>query len=230
MEGEEAAARLMEAPLSDQDAQELPEEGENGAEGAAAMEELTGSEDTEDGGVPAGLLQPDRDMLCSSSVDGECWGWQGGDSRDRAYPEPNPPGGFRQGRSLVKAAFLHPPAAVGVAVRCLSSQPGLAVPRRAQPAPQEAAPRSPTIILVLQVEQTLFSSPQLPRWTGRGALSFQPLTVSIAEPGAHRSWCAAPEGDGRGRGHLPAKGSLIPQMQLEKSPLPLLVPSKMQQD
>lgn len=80
MEGEEAAARLMEAPLSDQDAQELPEEGENGAEGAAAMEELTGSEDTEDGGVPAGLLQPDRDMLCSSSVDGECWGWQGGDN------------------------------------------------------------------------------------------------------------------------------------------------------
>ncbi|XP_068517573.1 DNA-binding protein RFXANK isoform X1 [Anas acuta] len=70
MEGEEAAARLMEAPLSDEDAQELPEEGENGAEGAAAMEELTGTEDTEDGGVPTGLLQPDRDILCSSSVDG----------------------------------------------------------------------------------------------------------------------------------------------------------------
>ncbi|EOA97590.1 DNA-binding protein RFXANK [Anas platyrhynchos] len=34
------------------------------------MEELTGTEDTEDGGVPTGLLQPDRDMLCSSSVDG----------------------------------------------------------------------------------------------------------------------------------------------------------------
>ncbi|XP_066839794.1 DNA-binding protein RFXANK isoform X1 [Anser cygnoides] len=70
MEGEEAAARLMEAPLSDEDAQELPEEGENGAEGAAAAEELTGTGDTEDGGVPVGLLRPDGDMLCSSSVDG----------------------------------------------------------------------------------------------------------------------------------------------------------------
>ncbi|NWZ25895.1 RFXK protein, partial [Asarcornis scutulata] len=63
MEGEEAAACLMEAPLSDEDAQELPEEGENGAEGAAAMGELTGTEDTEDGGVPTGLLQPDRDTF-----------------------------------------------------------------------------------------------------------------------------------------------------------------------
>ncbi|XP_035204066.1 DNA-binding protein RFXANK isoform X1 [Oxyura jamaicensis] len=70
MEGEEAAARLMEARLSDEDSQELPEEGEDGAEGAAAAEELTGTGDTEDGGVPVRILQPDRDMLCSSYVDG----------------------------------------------------------------------------------------------------------------------------------------------------------------
>lgn len=72
----------------------------------------------------------------------------------------------------------------------------------AQPAPQQVDPRSLRAALVLQVEQTLSRSPRLPRWTGRGALSARPLTVSVAEPGAHRCSGAAPAGDRHGGGHL----------------------------
>uniref|UniRef100_A0A8C2TJ01 Regulatory factor X associated ankyrin containing protein n=1 Tax=Coturnix japonica TaxID=93934 RepID=A0A8C2TJ01_COTJA len=63
MEGEE------EAPVNDGDNQELLEE-ENGAEGAAAMEEPAGTRDNGDGGVPPGLLQMDRGMQCSSCMEG----------------------------------------------------------------------------------------------------------------------------------------------------------------
>ncbi|NXE84351.1 RFXK protein, partial [Cochlearius cochlearius] len=60
MEGEEAVARPMEIPPNDGDAQELPKEGENGAEGAA--EELAATGDTGDSGAPPGCLRPDQDV------------------------------------------------------------------------------------------------------------------------------------------------------------------------
>ncbi|NXY78922.1 RFXK protein, partial [Glareola pratincola] len=62
MEGEEEVARLEETPPNDRDAQELRKECESGAEGAAATEELAGTGDTGDSGVPPGHLQPDQDM------------------------------------------------------------------------------------------------------------------------------------------------------------------------
>ncbi|NWR60613.1 RFXK protein, partial [Bucorvus abyssinicus] len=70
MEGEEAAARLMENPPKNENAQELPKEGENGAEGAAATEELAGTRDTGDSGVTLGCLRPDQDMPRSDCRDG----------------------------------------------------------------------------------------------------------------------------------------------------------------
>ncbi|NXT54240.1 RFXK protein, partial [Pluvianellus socialis] len=62
MEGEEAIARLVEPPLNDGDAREHPTESENGAKGAAAIEELAGTRDTGDSGVPPGCLRPDQDV------------------------------------------------------------------------------------------------------------------------------------------------------------------------
>ncbi|NXG91764.1 RFXK protein, partial [Stercorarius parasiticus] len=62
MEGEEEDARLVETPPNDRDAQELWKEGGNGAKGAAAAEELSGTGDTGDSGAPPGHLQPDQDM------------------------------------------------------------------------------------------------------------------------------------------------------------------------
>ncbi|XP_009578546.1 PREDICTED: DNA-binding protein RFXANK, partial [Fulmarus glacialis] len=60
--GEEAVAHLVETPPNDGDAQELPKEGENGAEGAAAAEELAATRDTGDSGAPPGCLRLDQDM------------------------------------------------------------------------------------------------------------------------------------------------------------------------
>lgn len=74
MEGEEAAACLVQNPPKNGDAQEQPKEGENGAEGAAAAEELAGTRDTGDSGVTLGCLRPDQDMPRSDRGDGECWG------------------------------------------------------------------------------------------------------------------------------------------------------------
>ena len=74
MEGEEAVARLVETPPNDGDAQELPKEGENRAEGAAAAEELAATGDTGDSGAPSGRLRLDQDMPCLDHGDGECWG------------------------------------------------------------------------------------------------------------------------------------------------------------
>ncbi|NXW85341.1 RFXK protein, partial [Alopecoenas beccarii] len=54
MESEEATA---ETPPNIRDTQELPKEAENGAEGAAAAEELVGTGDTGDSGVPTGCLR-----------------------------------------------------------------------------------------------------------------------------------------------------------------------------
>ncbi|NXT45098.1 RFXK protein, partial [Pelecanoides urinatrix] len=65
MEGEEVVARLVETPPNDGDAQELPKEGENGAEGAAAAtegEELAATRDTGDSGTPVGRLRLDQDL------------------------------------------------------------------------------------------------------------------------------------------------------------------------
>ena len=74
MEGEEAVARLVDHPPNSRVTQEPPKEGENGAGGAAAAEELTGSEDAGDSGVPTGHLRPDRDTPRSEHGDGERWG------------------------------------------------------------------------------------------------------------------------------------------------------------
>ncbi|KAK2542204.1 Rfxank [Columba guinea] len=68
MEGEEAAARLAETPPNNRDSQELPTEGENGAEGAAGAEELAG--DTGDSGVPTGCLRLERDVPRVEHTDG----------------------------------------------------------------------------------------------------------------------------------------------------------------
>ncbi|NXU28606.1 RFXK protein, partial [Thalassarche chlororhynchos] len=64
MEGEEAVARLVETPLNNGDAQELPKEGENRGDGAAATEELAVTRDMGDSGAPPGCLWPDQDMPC----------------------------------------------------------------------------------------------------------------------------------------------------------------------
>ncbi|KAF1623549.1 UNVERIFIED_CONTAM: DNA-binding protein RFXANK, partial [Eudyptes pachyrhynchus] len=58
MEGEEAVARLVETPPNDGDAQDLPKEGENRAEGTAAAEELAATRDTGDSGAPPGPCSP----------------------------------------------------------------------------------------------------------------------------------------------------------------------------
>ncbi|NWS44776.1 RFXK protein, partial [Probosciger aterrimus] len=50
--------------------QELPREGENGAEGAACAEELGASRDTGDSGAPPVCLQPDQDMARLGHGDG----------------------------------------------------------------------------------------------------------------------------------------------------------------
>ncbi|NXW06674.1 RFXK protein, partial [Fregetta grallaria] len=71
MEGEEAVSRLVETPPNDGDAQELPKEGENGAEGAAAAEELAAARDTGDSGAPPGCLRLDQDMPRLDHGDGE---------------------------------------------------------------------------------------------------------------------------------------------------------------
>uniref|UniRef100_A0A8B9EY29 DNA-binding protein RFXANK n=1 Tax=Amazona collaria TaxID=241587 RepID=A0A8B9EY29_9PSIT len=70
MEGEEAAARPVETPPNAGAAQEPPEEGENGAEGAAGAEELGASRDTGDSGAPAVCLQPDQDVARLAHGDG----------------------------------------------------------------------------------------------------------------------------------------------------------------
>ncbi|NXF35134.1 RFXK protein, partial [Nyctibius bracteatus] len=51
-----------ETPPNDGDPQELPKEGENGAEGAGATEELAATRDTGDSGAPPGCLRPDQDV------------------------------------------------------------------------------------------------------------------------------------------------------------------------
>ncbi|XP_062482850.1 DNA-binding protein RFXANK isoform X1 [Pezoporus occidentalis] len=70
MEGEGAAARPEETPPSAGATQELPKEGENGAEGAASAEELGASGDTGDSGAPAVCLQPDLDAARWGHGDG----------------------------------------------------------------------------------------------------------------------------------------------------------------
>ncbi|NWW94028.1 RFXK protein, partial [Rhynochetos jubatus] len=63
MEGEEAAARLVQTPPNDGDPQELPRVDESGTEGATATEELAATRDTGDSGAHPARLQPDRDVL-----------------------------------------------------------------------------------------------------------------------------------------------------------------------
>ncbi|XP_065714427.1 DNA-binding protein RFXANK isoform X2 [Patagioenas fasciata] len=77
MEGEEAAARLAETPPNNRDPppnnrdpQELPKEEENGAEGAAAAEELVGAGDTGDSGVPTGCPRLEQDVPRVEHTDG----------------------------------------------------------------------------------------------------------------------------------------------------------------
>ncbi|XP_029889980.1 DNA-binding protein RFXANK isoform X2 [Aquila chrysaetos chrysaetos] len=70
MEGEAAVARLVETPPNDGDAREVPKEDENGAEGAAAAEELAASRGTGDSRVPPGCLRPERDTARSDRGDG----------------------------------------------------------------------------------------------------------------------------------------------------------------
>ncbi|KAK4807935.1 hypothetical protein QYF61_016166 [Mycteria americana] len=77
MEGEEAVARLVETPLNDRHTQELPKEGENGAEGAAATEELAVTRDMGDSRALPGHLRPDQDMPRLDHGDGERWGVTG---------------------------------------------------------------------------------------------------------------------------------------------------------
>ncbi|XP_054661613.1 DNA-binding protein RFXANK isoform X3 [Grus americana] len=60
MEGEEAVACLVGTPPNDGDAQELSKEGENGADGAAATEELAATRDRGDSGALLGCLRPDQ--------------------------------------------------------------------------------------------------------------------------------------------------------------------------
>ncbi|NXP47739.1 RFXK protein, partial [Heliornis fulica] len=62
MEGEEAVTCLMETLPKDGDAQELLKESENGAEGAAAAEQLAVTMDMEDSGALLTSLQPYQDM------------------------------------------------------------------------------------------------------------------------------------------------------------------------
>ncbi|KAM9515971.1 DNA-binding protein RFXANK isoform 1-T1 [Guaruba guarouba] len=70
MEGEGAAARPVETPPNAGAARELPEEGENGAEGAAGAEERGASRDTGDSGAPALRLQLDQDVARLGHGDG----------------------------------------------------------------------------------------------------------------------------------------------------------------
>ncbi|XP_009464487.1 PREDICTED: DNA-binding protein RFXANK [Nipponia nippon] len=79
MEGEGAVARLVETPPNNGDAQELPKEGEYGAEGAAATEELAVTRDTGDSGAPPGRLWPEQDMPRLDH----------GDGRADALPKPS---------------------------------------------------------------------------------------------------------------------------------------------
>lgn len=74
MEGEAAVARLVETPPNDGDAREVPKEDENGAEGAAAAEELAASRGTGDSRVPPGCLRPNQDTARLDRGEGECWG------------------------------------------------------------------------------------------------------------------------------------------------------------
>ncbi|XP_069734453.1 DNA-binding protein RFXANK [Phaenicophaeus curvirostris] len=61
MEGEEGAARLVETPPSDEDAQEMLKGGENEAKGAASAEELAVRGDVGDSSAPQEHLQADED-------------------------------------------------------------------------------------------------------------------------------------------------------------------------
>ncbi|NXJ02174.1 RFXK protein, partial [Psophia crepitans] len=61
MEGEEAVARLVETPRNDGGAQELSKEDEDGAEGAAAAEELAATRGTGASGALPGCLRPEQD-------------------------------------------------------------------------------------------------------------------------------------------------------------------------
>uniref|UniRef100_A0A6G1RMB8 Regulatory factor X associated ankyrin containing protein n=1 Tax=Hypotaenidia okinawae TaxID=2861861 RepID=A0A6G1RMB8_9GRUI len=70
MEGEEAAARLMETLPKDGGAQEPLEEGEDGAEGAAATAELAVTMGMGDSGAFLGCLQPDRGVPPSDHREG----------------------------------------------------------------------------------------------------------------------------------------------------------------
>lgn len=178
MEGEEAAARLAEPPPDNRDGQELPEEAENGAGGAAAAEELAG--DTGDSGVPTGCLRLQREVPRVEHTDGESCGCLGDPGSRSACPAIN------QDRRARGSLGSH----------CATSG--------AQPGPQGAELRSLTATLALQVEQMLSRSP----WTGRGAPSSQPWTVSV--PGVRHS-------PGGGREWERSCGSLSPQKQLEKS-------------
>ncbi|KAM6294806.1 DNA-binding protein RFXANK, partial [Aegotheles albertisi] len=71
MEGEEAAARLVETPPENGGAQEPPKEGTDGAEGAAAEEELGPSRERGDNGDTPGHPRLERDEPRLDHGDGE---------------------------------------------------------------------------------------------------------------------------------------------------------------